>query len=118
MSLLSFEKIYDDAFHWHSWGFVLLLFVFIIKLFFPQICWQKHHVSFSETKVSFLTSECACRSTHIKYSDIKEIEISEDLILLHTGIKKRKQKVKLNIFSKNLKHEIRNHFEKLKNESN
>ena len=118
ISFLSFAKIYDDDFHWHSWGFVLLLLMFIIRLFFPRICWQKYHVSFLENKVSFLTSECVCGTTYIKYSDIKNIEIKENFILLYTGTTNRKRKLRLKTFSDSLKHKIRDNFEKLKSELN
>ena len=116
MLLLSYAKIYDGDFHWLLVGFLLIFILMTLRLFVPKICWQKSHVSFSNHKISYLVNESIGGTTHIKYSDIKSVELGQNVMFIYTGHKNRKRKVSLKPFSDELRLQIKENFRSIQKE--
>ena len=111
---MAYTKYYDGEWDPITNLFVILIMVYSLRLFFPQVCFHKVFIEIKNNRINYQLSGFSFKTKTISISHIQDIIIFESAIFL----KVNELEIRLSLipFSNDLKTEIGLCFEELKKE--
>ena len=113
-TFMAYTKYYDGEWEPITNLFVILVMVYTLRLFFPQVCFHKVFIEAKDNIINYQLSGFSFKTKTIFVSHIQDIIIFESAIFLK--VSDLEIRLSLIPFSNELKEDIGVYFEELKKE--